>query len=146
MDKNNKSIGFRLAKIATEQFAIIESNFEKKAKIHIQIQFRFAADDKHRLVGVFFKACFETEKKQFLLIEAACHFEITPENWVNMMNQEQNKLTVPKNIMQHLAMLTTGTTRGILHAKTENTCFNQYYLPTINVSKIINQDNVFEFK
>ena len=35
--------------------------------------------------------------------------------------------------------MTIGTTRGILHAKTEGTCFNKYVLPTINVTEIIKE-------
>ncbi|MPN63841.1 hypothetical protein SDC9_211608 [bioreactor metagenome] len=57
-----------------------------------------------------------------------------------------NVLLVPKNFMQHLAVITIGTARGILHAKTENTPFNQYVLPTINVSEMIKDDVTFEFR
>jgi hypothetical protein len=42
-------------------------------------------------------------------------------------------------------MLTIGTTRGVLHAKTEHTLFNQYLLPTINVNDIVKEAVEIEF-
>ena len=146
MDNKFQHIGFALTKITTEQFAVIESNFDSKAEVKIHINFRFAADEKQKLIGVFTAFTFETNQKQFLIIEAGCHFAIAPDAWNKMQDAEQNKLTVPKGFLQHMAILTVGTTRGILHAKTENTPFNQYHLPTINVANMIREDSVFLFK
>ncbi|MCD4769416.1 MAG: hypothetical protein K8R35_04540 [Bacteroidales bacterium] len=145
MDKLT-NIGFALVKVTTEQFAIIEDNFDNEAEIKLQTNFRFAADSKQKLVAVFNAFTFETNGKQFLLIEAGCHFAIAPESWDIMLDPQTNKLTVPKGFLQHMAMLTVGTNRGILHSKTENTCFNQYYIPTINVAELIKKDTIFEFK
>ena len=60
-----------------------------------------------------------------------------------MVDNKTNTLNVPHGFPGHLAMLTGGTTRGILHAKTEGTCYNQYVLPTINVTEIIKEDASF---
>lgn len=143
---NNKNIGFALIKVTTEQFAIIESNFEDEAEIKINVNFRFAANDKKKVVAVFNSFVFETNDKQFLIIEAGCHFSIAPDSWDKMIDLKLNKLIVPKEFLQHMAMLTVGTCRGILHAKTEKTCFNKYHIPTINVADLIKHDSVFEFK
>ena len=62
-----------------------------------------------------------------------------------MLEQESNLLKVPKGFLSHLAVLTIGTTRGILHAKTEGNCFNKYVLPAINVTEIIKEDAIFSF-
>lgn len=139
------NIGFALVKITTEQFAIIEDNFDKETEIKLHTGFRFAADSKQKLVAVFNSFTFETNGKQFLLVEAGCHFAIAPESWKKMFDSQLNKLIVPKGFLQHMAMLTVGTNRGILHSKTENTCFNQYHIPTINVAELIKQDSEFEF-
>ena len=48
--------------------------------------------------------------------------------------------------MTHLIVLTIGTVRGILHAKTEGTKYNSYILPTINVAELIKTDIVFSKK
>lgn len=146
MDKKTVNIGFGLSKITTEQFAIIENNLVEPSEININMNFRFAADDEKKLVGVFVTFTFESNKKQFIIVEAGCHFSIAPDSWETMMKPETNELKVPKGFLQHMAVITVGTTRGILHAKTENTCFNKYHLPTINVANIIKEDSIFKFE
>lgn len=142
---NSKNIGFALAKVTTEQFAIIKDNFKNGAEIKLQINFRFAADNNQKVVAVFNSFVFETEGKQFLLIETGCHFAISPESWEEMYDKDLDKLIVTKGFLQHMGTLTVGTCRGILHAKTENTIFNQFHIPTINVTELIKKDSVFEF-
>ena len=110
------------------------------------MNFRFAADQQQKLIGVFASFTFESKQKQFLIIEAGCHFSIDPDSWSKMLNDSANELKVPKDFLQHMSMLTVGTTRGILHAKTENTCFNKYLLPTINLKNIIKEDSIFKFE
>jgi hypothetical protein len=145
MEKPNKSIGFTLKKVVTEQFAIIEEGFNEKGKIRLNTSLRFAADDVLKYVAVFTSFVFDSDNKPFLIIEASCHFFIPDPSWVGMLNSETNTLIVPKGFLSHLAMLTVGTTRGILHAKTEGTCFNKYVLPTINLTEIIKEDAAFSF-
>lgn len=43
-------------------------------------------------------------------------------------------------------MLTIGTTRGVLHSKTENTPFNSFLLPTLNVMELVKKDVVFKLE
>lgn len=145
METPKKSIGFSLKKVSTEQFAIIEDGFNEKGKIKLNTSLRFAADDTQKFVAVFTSFIFDSETKPFLIIEASCHFSIKDSAWVEMLNSETNTLIVPKGFLCHLAMLTVGTSRGILHAKTEGTCFNKYVLPTINVTEIIKEDATFSF-
>lgn len=146
MEKKTNSIGFSLKKVSTEQFAILEEGFNEKGKIRLNTSFRFAADDKQRYIAVFASFVFDSDEKPFLIIEASCHFSIKEPAWKEMLVSDSNSLEVPKGFLSHLVMLTVGTTRGILHAKTEGTCFNKYVLPTINVTEIIKSDTSFTFK
>lgn len=41
-------------------------------------------------------------------------------------------------------MLTIGTTKGVLHSKTENTTFNHFVLPTLNGNELVKNDVVFD--
>ena len=142
-----KAIGFALNKITTEQFAVIEDNLPQDVKeIGIEINFRFSASETQKMLGIFSTCTFQVEEKQFLVVEAGCHFKIKPQDWENLFNDEKDELTVPKGLLVHLATITVGTTRGILHAKTENTSFNKYHLPTINVANTIKEDSVFKFE
>lgn len=145
METPNKSIGFSLKKVSTEQFAIIEEDFNDKGKIRLKSSFRFAADETKKYVAVFASFIFDSDSKPFLIVEAGCHFLLKDNEWDEMTNSETNALVIPKGFLCHLAMLTVGTSRGILHAKTEGTCFNKYVLPTINVTEIIKEDATFSF-
>lgn len=145
MAKKTKSgVGFKLRKIVTEQFAIIEEQFTEKEKVRLNNGFRFGIDQSKHLIVVFANFKFEISGKPFLIIEAGCFFEIEEKKWDEFLGLEGKILTIPKNIMAYLATLAVGTTRGILHAKTENTPFNNYFIPTINVAKMIAEDVVFD--
>jgi hypothetical protein len=145
MEKKASDIGFALRKITTEQFAIIEDNFSEKSNIRLCTNFRFGTDNKQRSIAVFTSFVFEADTKPFLIIEAGCYFQIQDTTWEQMLNDNALTLIVPKNLISHLTMLTVGTTRGILHAKTENTCFNRYVIPTINVAEMIKDDVTLNF-
>ncbi len=58
-------------------------------------------------------------------------------------NPEKKEFLLPKKLMVHLTVLTIGATRGILHAKTEGTIYNEFVLPTVNVDALINGDLIF---
>ncbi len=146
MENKITNINFVLRKVTTEQFAIIEEGFSEHNGIRIGTSIRFGSDEKQKMVACFSAFTFESNGKPFIKVEAGCHFQILEEAWNQMLNVEKNTLKVPKGFLSHLAMLTVGTTRGLLHAKTEGTCFNKYVIPTINVSTLIIDDALFIFK
>lgn len=49
-----------------------------------------------------------------------------------------------KDILRYLATIATGTVRGIIHAKTENTVLNSVVVPPINLVEAIKEDFVFK--
>ena len=145
MSQKDTKIGFSLLKISTEQFAIIEEAYNEKGNLLVSTSLRYGADEENKIIAVFSLFSFESNKKPFLIIEASCQFKITNDAWANMLGQDSNTLKVPQGFLSHLAVLTIGTTRGILHAKTEGSCYNKYVLPTINVTEIIKEDAIFSF-
>jgi hypothetical protein len=146
MKDQKPKVEFFLRKIITEQFAILEEAHEqgKEAKVNIQIQFALNVDHKFLGTKVAFK--FEHSRMPFLVVEASCHFQVTDAAWENFKQENAEVYKVPAGFLCHLAMLTVGTVRGILHAKTENTPFNQYVVPTINVAALIKEDIVFDLQ
>jgi hypothetical protein len=40
-------------------------------------------------------------------------------------------------------MITVGTARGVLHAKTEGTTLNKFFIPTVNVVEMVTDDGAF---
>ena len=137
---------FALVKITTEQFAVIEQDISDDPEVNITVDFRFGADNNQELIAVFAAFSFEIEGKKFLIIEAGCHFNIASESWNRMLNSEKEVLKIPKKFLQHLAVITVGTARGMLHAKTENTDFNRFHLPTMNLQEMITEDSIFDFR
>jgi len=142
MDKKNinLSIGFQLNKITTEQFAIIPDAFNKEnSKIEMSIGLKFGMDKERKIIASFVKVQFEQRKKAFIVIEIANHFIIEEEAW-NSFDKSETGIIIPKSFASHLLIITIGTLRGALHCKIENTEFNSFILPTINVSELIKDD------
>lgn len=136
-------IGFTLEKINTEQFAIIEASFDECIEeIGLKANLRFGVNSENNAVISFMKFQFEQNDIPFLIIEVSCEFTVDKKFWDKF--SEKETLIIPKGFLSHIAMITTGTTRGILHSKTENTKFNEFLLPTINIKEMITEDGVFE--
>lgn len=141
MDKN-LNIGFSLFEIKTDQFALFEENYSNKGTINLGTDLTFGLNKENKVFSVTAKFTFVMKKKPFMSIQVTCFFLINDENWNDFI--KKNKITFPKPFVSHMAMLTVGTSRGILHSKTENTIFKSYIIPTTNVAEIIADDVWFE--
>jgi len=139
-------IGFSLKKVTTEQFAIIESAFSDGEDVQFSVNSKYGINEKDKMVAVFVSPAFYQNKTPFLVLEIACHFKIVEEAWNDFMNKDKTKITLPVGFIRHLIMLTIGTARGVLHSKTENTTFNDFLLPTINVTDIVKAGVAFDLK
>jgi hypothetical protein len=115
--------------------------FAEGKPISINTGLRFRANKEKNLIGSFVKVQFEQEQKPFLIIEICCHFQIDQKAW-EFFKTEDSKVVIPRGFITHLAMLSTGTARGVLHSKTEGTQFNHFHLPIINVAELIKEDLV----
>lgn len=148
MDSNKEQqIQFRLQRVTTEQFSIDEDVYhdaENKTDVNLNVRINYAVDPEGKILAVFAGFKFTINGNAFLIIEAGGHFLIKENAWNHMLSPESKKLIVPKGFVQHMAMITVGTSRGILHAKTEGTDFNKFLIPTINLQDIIKEDVVLE--
>lgn len=144
MKKDNTHIRFALQGIKTEQFAIIEENYTPNNKTDLGTKLQFKLDQKNYKIGVFLGFEFMQIKKVFLKIQVSCHFQIEENSWTTFV--QENKLVIAKGFLSHLAVITIGTTRGVLFAKTESTPFSIFILPTLNIASIIKEDAIFEMK
>lgn len=142
MSKIDNSVGFVLNGIKTEQFAIVEENYAPKKSTNLGTAIQFKLDQTKKQIAVFLTHEFVQGKNIFLKIQVSCHFKIEENSWNSFT--KKNKIVVPKGFLAHLAMITTGTSRGVLFAKTESTPFSKYIIPTQNVAEMINEDAVFE--
>ncbi len=143
--ENKEQISFGLRSITTEQFAIIESAFDKSNEnIELSNGLRFGFNIEKRVVSVLLSVSFSQEKGPFLLLEIGCSFEIIKEQWDKLYNPDTGEIKLPLPLVTHLVVLTMGTLRGVLHAKVENTAFNMFLLPTINVTEMVKQDVIIK--
>ncbi len=134
----NKVIRFSLARINTDQFALIESAFNNEAPINMNLSLNFGANPEMKLISVKASFKFEHETGPFMIIEAICFFKIDSDDWKSFVKEEE--IIVPKGIITHFSMLAVGTTRGILHSKTEGTNFNGFIIQPVNLTEMITQD------
>lgn len=136
-------IGFKLKKINTDQFAYIDDAYDdENDEFNLETNISFGIDPSNSAIKASVKIQFEQNEKTFLIIEASCEFDIDQKMWKDFTDEK--KVKIPKGFMAHLAVITVGTTRGILHSKTENTPYNEFILPTLNVADMIKED--VEFK
>jgi hypothetical protein len=144
MKKEPKPIPFSLQGIKTEQFAVFEEHYNPKAKVGFSntIQFCVEAIQKQVFVSMAFQ--FAQQKRTFLKIEVSCVFKIQDAAWSLLLEAHPREVRLPRTLMAQLAMVSVGTTRGILFAKTEATPFSKFILPTLNLAETIKEDAVFE--
>lgn len=142
MKKENTQVGFVLKGIKTEQFAIIEENYVPKKETGLGTELQFKLNQTNKQIAVFLGFEFIQAKKIFLKIQVSCHFKIEGDSWNSFI--QKNKLIIPKGFLAHLAMITTGTSRGVLFVKTETTQFSKFIIPTLNVEEMIKEDVSFD--
>ncbi len=140
MKNSINQVGFSLSKITTEQFAMLDVDIDKTKEIGLNTQIGFGLDKKNKLFIVTALFKFLQESNPFLIIEVACHFRISNQAWDSILSSNDKSITFSKDFASHLLVITVGTTRGVLHAKTENTKFNEFLLPTVNVNSLIKED------
>jgi len=141
---NDNQVGFRLLKITTVQFAVIENAFIESEPIQLGAGVNYAIDDKNKVIACIVRFQFAINESPFLIIHIKCDFGIEDNSWMSFIDADKKEIKFPIDFVKHLAVLTVGTARGILHSKTENTKFNKYFLPTINVNELIKEG--FSFK
>jgi hypothetical protein len=142
MADNNLNISFNLVKIKTDQFALFEENHLEKGNIKLSTNLSFGLNTDDKVFSVTTKFTFEIKKKPFMTIQVSSFFQIEDTAWNNFNTNGQ--MVFPKAFVAHMAMITVGSARGVLHAKTEETIFNKYILPTLNVAEMIPEDVVFD--
>lgn len=144
-EKIKMPIGFKFSAINTEQFAILEEAYVKEKDVRINAGLQFSLDSKQKGIGVHFTVQFKHETDVFLVLKTGCFFLIDPSRWNELLSENEKSITFPKEFISHLSVLAVGTTRGVLHEKLkEAPTFNQFILPTINVTEIVKEDVILE--
>lgn len=145
-EKNHSLIGFRYVRVITEQFAVLEEDVMINEKFGLQTQLRFGINSSNKILAIYSRFRFDTKDKPFLVLETSSQFKVEDENWEELVSKNRKKITFPKSFIVHLSMLSVGTARGILHARTENTIYNHLVLPTVNIDSIVEGNITLELR
>jgi len=139
-------LGFAFTGLRTVSFAIIEKAYKKNGESNLFTGLGFGLDIEDHVVTCNARFSFEKKKDQpFLILEIQALFEIEKNDFHNEMKQADNTYLVSKGLAVHFAVLTIGSARGILHAKTEGTPFNEFLLPTIDVNNMLQEDVILKY-
>lgn len=133
-------IHFKPVRILTQQFAIMEENYELDQKVQVNTTLEVAVDKDNRIMILTPLFIFESSKGMFLKIQVSSFFQISSESWQQIALDPEGKKIIPVGFLHHLAVIAIGTIRGVLHTKTEGTNMNGFILPTINVTELFKQD------
>jgi hypothetical protein len=142
--KKNTPIQFGIRTIRTDEFATIENVHIEDKKVRLEHNFVFSLSKDTKEVTVSFNICFLSEDDPFIVLRVTCSFEVKTDNLLIPSDGGSKKIEIPKDFIIHLAFLTTGTARGVLHSKLEQTPFNKYLLPIIDVTKAFKGDATFD--
>lgn len=145
MSSNANKVGFSLVAISTEQFATFPQFYSASRDTQLSSKFSFKANAEDRLLGVFFPVEFQQNDQPFISLEIACHFRLTPKCWDYGHDAVNGTLLLPKGMAQHLAMLTIGTARGVLHVRLDRTPFSHFILPPMDITTMVKGDMVIKF-
>ncbi len=141
---DTNKIGFLLRNIKTAQFATIENAYKEDDSGNLRLKFNFGISEEERWLACDANVDFLIDDQPFIVIRVRCEFEIEPVAWDSFVDSEENKITFSSGFLRHLAVLTIGTTRGVLHAKLEDTPFDQIILPTVDIVDLIKEPLTFD--
>ncbi|MCS4238288.1 hypothetical protein M2306_001603 [Myroides gitamensis] len=135
MNKKELPIPFKIVKVEENQFSVFEETLAIEERIQQQLGFGFGTDAENNIVAVSMEFMLHKQTQPLIKLEITCYFEIEPKAFNEKLIQAE-AIILPCGFAKHLAMITTGTARGVLFANTNNSPFNQYIIGLVNVDKM----------
>ena len=133
-------IPFRIRQIKTQQFAMFPDLLVNGKEVTVDSEFSFGVNAEVKNILCVTKLSYRQNDNLLLTTEVHCVFDIQ-EDGANQL-KEQGRVVV--DFLRYLATIATGTVRGIIHTKTENTVLNSVVVPPINLVEAIKEDFVFK--
>jgi hypothetical protein len=144
MKKSKQDITFKFERIVTEQFAVIEEVYDPNKTVRFNYKISFGVEPDNRLLGSFFEIKFMNDGDTFLLVNLACYFGLKDDVWELLRTGNKGQYKLPLELLRIFANINLNTIRGVLHAKTENTAFNKFIVPSVNFDERITEDLMVE--
>ena len=130
------AIPFRIRQIKTQQFAMFPDKVNNGEQVTVQSEFGFAVNEDLLSIRCISKFTYSQGDTLLLTTEVHCFFDVNEEG----RDEIRTKECIEVNFLRYLATIVTGTVRGIIHTKTENTSLNPTVLPPINLVEAIKED------
>ncbi|MEZ4722907.1 MAG: hypothetical protein R2813_13620 [Flavobacteriales bacterium] len=137
---NKKDFQFAIANVSTEQFSVTPEEFRPKENVDVTIHFSFKLAAKEQMVGVFMHLSFHQQHCKLINLEVGCHFKVHPDTWPLLLDDKREKLKLRLHLALHLATITTGTARGVLHARLTGSPFAHLVLPAVDLTTMLKSD------
>lgn len=134
------TIPFRIRQIKTQQFAMFPDLMVNGNDVSIQSEFHFGVNKDITDIFCNTKLSYIQSENLLLTVEVNCFFSISPDGSKQLIQQGY----IGVDFLRYLATIATGTVRGIIHTRTENTVLNPIVLPPLNLVDAIKQDFVFK--
>ena len=109
------------------------------AQVSVEANFGFGINKDATNIRCISKLSYSQNESLLLTTEVHCIFDITEEGSKQLI--EKGRVEV--GFLRYLATITTGTARGIIHTKTENTVLNPIVLPPLNLVEVIKDGFIF---
>ena len=103
------------------------------------IKVSFVGNINQKMIDAVCFAAFFSKNIKFMEIGVLCRFEINEDSWSSLYNAANNKLKLHRGFQVEIAQTAGGITRGVLHARTENTPYNKFCLTIIDVKDRISK-------
>ena len=140
--KKTKAVPFRMLSISTDYLTIDRDNYlGENEEFDIGLAVDVKVNNADYLTGVYTTFNFNHEDKPVFTLKCGCHFQIKASYWDQQI--QNGKLRLPSHFLTHLLVLSVGTARGIIHASRPEWLKN-VFLPTIDVSRLIKDDMIFD--
>lgn len=142
MEQKQKQIQvrFRLTDVSQLQFVKLTNEWPE-GEMQIGNQLQFSSQTEKRVV--FCTASFEYKRNDItqLMLTVRTTFEFEREGWSAMYQLQGDRWVLPAGLVQHLADITIGASRGILAIRTEEAGLPKQILPLLSPAQMI-RDNL----
>ncbi len=138
-DKKKIQVQFRLVDIKQLQFVTLTNEWPQ-GELQITNQLQFSSETDKRFVRCTAQFEYKRNDVTQLIISVQSVFEFAREGWSAMYNLQGDEWIIPSGLVQHMADITIGATRGMLALRSEENGFPRIVLPMMLVSQFIREN------
>lgn len=130
---------FQISEIAVEQFATFTIPETDSKRVKIDLNLDLTLNDEKRVINCSVKIVLRLLEEIIITLQVKCAYSIDQEKWEEWIDLGSGKSDIPIDFVNQIADLTVATARGILYAKTENTKYNTFFIPILDLTEVIKE-------